>query len=192
MNLTQLILAAAAIFSTHFALAGEFNHGSIRMNLPSNFAERKIAQTEGNTTYVLTRPYGSGSPQEIIGISVHIRDISNDSEAQQRLRVKGVAYEAELSLAVAVRNLAAFPQFKLVKDFRPLDMSGNKAVTATVSYLGSYAVPAWTNGVANVAIYCITEPTREIEFQVFALSDAPKDLVSSAIEAVENVELETP
>lgn len=194
MKLSQLMFATVFAIGMSNAFAREFNHAGIQINLPDSFTERKIAHRlpEGHENYVFTKQYGTGSPQEAIGVSLYIRDISAESTTQQRLKTKGAAHESELSLAVAARNVFTFPEFRLLKDIRHLDISGNKAATATVSYSASYADPVWTTGVVNVAIYCITESTREIQFQVFALSDAPKDLVSSTIEAVENVKIEAP
>ncbi|MDR0776463.1 MAG: hypothetical protein LBE81_07480 [Azonexus sp.] len=192
MKLSQLILATAIAFSACYAFADEFDHDGIRINFPRSFAEKKVMQLEGETIYLLTQQYDATSPQKVIGVFVHVRDISNGSETQNRIATKGTAYESEIALATAVRNVFGFPGFKILKDIRHLDISGHKATTATVSYLGSYAGTEWSAGPVNVTIYCITESARSIEFQVIALSDAPKDLVSSTIETIENITLETP
>lgn len=189
MKLLQLISIVVVTFGIRYAFAGEFNSDGIRISFPGEFTERKIASPEGSAMYVLSRHYGSGSPQEVISVSIHIQDISSDSEAQQRIKRSGAAYESAITLAVAVRNVLGFPEFKLLKDIRHFDISGAKVATAAVSYSGSYADPVWKARAIDVTIYCLTESTREIEFQVFALPDAPNDLVSSTIEAIENARL---
>ncbi|MEI7432205.1 MAG: hypothetical protein WCL27_17300 [Betaproteobacteria bacterium] len=187
-----LILAVIVVIVSRSAIASEFSHDGILITFPNDYAERKITHLENLTTYQLTHGYGNGSPQEVIEVFIHIRDISREPGAQARINEKGAAHETELSLAVAVRNVFSFPEFRLVKDFQSLNISGNKAATVTVSYAARYAASRWTSGVVNETTYCITQSTRTIEFKVMALPDVPLELLSSTMKAIEGASIQAP
>ncbi|MDR2837818.1 MAG: hypothetical protein LBV49_04505 [Azonexus sp.] len=189
---TLLVQTIIIIITSRSAIANDFSHDGIRVDFPSGYAERKITHLEDITTYQLTRGYGSGSPQEVIEVFIHIRDISNETKTQARIKEKGAAYEAEICLAVAARVVFPFPEFRIVKDLQPINISGNKAVTATVAYAASYAASRWVSGTVNDTTYCTVQKTREIEFKVLALPDAPVELLSSTLKAIEDANIQEP
>jgi hypothetical protein len=192
MRQTVLLFALFAAIISSSVFANEFSHDGISIQFPNRSTEKKIAQFDDFTTYQIILGYGTGSPQEAIEVYIHIRDISRDRQAQARKKEKGSAYESETSLAVAIENVRGFPEFRLMENAHFLDVSGNKTTKATVSYAAHYAARRWISGVAHEAIYCVTQATRSIEFRVLSLSDAPRELFSSAIKAIEEARIDGP
>jgi hypothetical protein len=186
MKLNSLLFIFIISIISRSAYAGEFDFDGIHLDLPIGFEEKKIEQhVTGLSTHVFIQNYGAGSKHESIVIHVQIRDFADGSFEQLKYKKDGAASLSELSLAVAVRKVFVYPKFKLLSNPRTLEISSQSAIAASVSYDGSYADRAWKDSVVNVAIYCIAEPNREIEFQIAGVSDAPNDIYSSAISAVE-------
>jgi hypothetical protein len=188
MKLSNLLLIYFGIIFSCNACSEEFIAHGVRLEVPSGFNEINLDQPkkDGYSVHSFVRKI-NGKP--VTAIHVYITVLTDEQISLGVTLTKNPALLAsQFCLVVAINDLRGVMKNLLIAEGHEISLSGKIGSMVVVS--GIADTPRDKKfGIDKTLsrIYCVSEPSREIQFHIHSFNDQPADLVNEAIRSIDGV-----
>lgn len=176
------LLILASTVASQYVHADEFNHDGIRIIIPGVTSEKQLVRSKpGSSAYLVTQKDVSDTSQTLVETYIQVEA----SDSYQK-------YGAEEGAAWCLSLVRMHIPGKALKELnfpRSVLISGRKAMSFTMTHNGTYSSDTWRGDMVNVAVYCIVEPTRQIQIEVIGSSNVAQDAFARTVSGIEKMEI---